>query len=114
MNLATTTSENCMANSNQQHSKCMEIRSSQKWNTQIQVNSYETFHKVLSDQMKTASSFPSLFVMVKNDTTIHKEKSWSELHWFLKWISVLWSFMFEIIKMKSCHENNSKDVACAN
>jgi hypothetical protein len=75
MYLATTTSENCMANSNQEHSKCKEVRSSQKSNTQIQLNSYETFHKMLWEQMKTASSFPSLSVMVRNDTTIHKEKS---------------------------------------
>jgi hypothetical protein len=47
MYLATTAGENCMANSNQQHSKSSEIRSSQKWNTQIQLNSYEALHKVL-------------------------------------------------------------------
>jgi len=75
MYLGPTASENCMANSNQEHSKCREIRSSQKSNTQIQLNSYETFHKVLWDQMKIASSFPSFSVMVRNDTTIDKEKS---------------------------------------
>jgi len=106
MYLATTAGENCMANSNQQHSKSSEIISSQKWNTQIQINSYEAFHKVLWEQMKTASSFPSLSLMVRDDTAIDKEKSWSKLHWFLKWIGVLWSFMFEIINMKSYHENN--------
>jgi hypothetical protein len=70
--MATTAGENCMANSNQQHSKCSKIISSQKWNTQIQTNSYDAFHKVLWDQTKTASSFPSLYLMVRADTTIHK------------------------------------------
>jgi hypothetical protein len=73
--MATTAGENCMANSNQQHSKNSKIISSQEWNSQIETNSYEAFHKVLRDQMKTASYFPSLSLMVRADTTIHKEKS---------------------------------------
>jgi hypothetical protein len=64
--------------------------------------------------MKIASSFPSLSLMVKADIAVHKEKSWSKLHWFLKWIGIFWSFMFEIINIKSYHENNYEDVACAN
>jgi hypothetical protein len=70
--------------------------------------------KVLWDQMKIASSFPCLSLMVRDDNTIDKEKSWSKLHWFLKWIGVLSSFMFEIINMKRYHENNYEDVGCAN
>ncbi len=70
--MATTAGENCMANSNQQHTKSSKIISAKKWNSQIQTNSYEALHKVLWDQMKTASSFPSLSLTVRADTAIYK------------------------------------------